>query len=112
VLIHLVDGTAEKLGAAYRTIRTELTAYSPALAAKPELVGLNKIDALTPEEVERKARALARAVKAGGSGGRVFRVSGVSGKGVDPLIEAAFAAIEAYRAASAAASPKAEPVAS
>src|SRR5689334_16065096 len=82
VLIHLVDGTAEKLGEAYRTIRAELAAYSPALAAKPELVGLNKIDALTPEEVERKARALARAVKAanrgaGGSSGRVFRVSGV-----------------------------------
>src|SRR5215813_1629727 len=75
VLIHLVDGTAEKLGEAYRTIRAELAAYSPALAAKPEIVCLNKIDALTPEEVERKARALARAVKAGGSGGRVFRVS-------------------------------------
>jgi len=109
VLIHLVDGTAEKLGEAYRTIRAELAAYSPALAAKPEIVCLNKIDALTPEEVERKARALARAVKAGGHAGRIHRLSGVSGKGVDQLLEAAFAAIEAHRAASPAAAEESEP---
>src|SRR5712675_1536784 len=66
VLIHLVDGTAEKLGQSYRTIRAELEAYSPKLAAKPELVCLNKIDALDPDTIERKARSLARAVKAAG----------------------------------------------
>ena len=101
VLIHLVDGTSEKVGQDYRTIRAELGAYSPALAAKLELVCLNKIDALDPRTIERKARALARAIKAGGSGGRLLRISGVNGKGVDQLIEAAFAAIEAHRAATA-----------
>ncbi len=102
VLIHLVDGTAEKPGEAYRTIRAELAAYSPALAGKPELVCLNKVDALDPAAVERKARALSRAMKAAGAGrARLFRISGVSGKGVDALIEAAFAAIESHRAAAA-----------
>ena len=108
VLIHLVDGTAEKLGANYRTVRSELAAYSPKLAAKPELVCLNKIDALAPDEVERKARALARAVKAAGGGGRLLRISGATGKGVDRLIEAAFAAIESDREAQVAA--EAQPV--
>jgi len=99
VLIHLVDGTADKLGANYRTVRDELAAYSPKLAAKPELVCLNKIDALAPDEVERKARALGRAVKAAGGAGRLLRISGATGKGVDRLIEAAFAAIESDRKA-------------
>jgi len=103
VLIHLIDGTAERLGETYRTIRGELAAYSPKLAAKPELVCLNKIDALQPEAVERKARALARTIKAAGGGGRLFRISGATGEGVDRLIEAAFAAIEADREAQAAA---------
>jgi hypothetical protein len=37
-----------------------------------------------------------------------MRISGVSGKGVDQLIEAAFAAIEAHRAATAPAPEPAE----
>jgi GTPase len=99
VLVHLVDGTEEKVGQAYRTIRAELEAYSPHLAAKPELVCLNKIDALDPAAIERKSRTLARAVKAAGTGGKVLRISGVSGKGVDPLLDAAFAIVETHRAA-------------
>ena len=67
------------------------------------------VRALTPEEVERKARALARAVKAGGHAGPIHRVSGVSGKGVDRLLEATFAAIEAHRAASRVAAEESEP---
>jgi GTPase len=104
----LVDGTAEKVGAAYRSIRAELAAYSPALTTKPELVCLNKIDALDPETIERKARQLARAVKAEGTGGKLFRISGVSGAGLPKLLEAAFAAIEAHRATQAKAEAAAE----
>src|SRR4029453_947335 len=42
VLIHLIDGTQEDVAGAYRTIRAELAAYSSVLAAKPEIVALNK----------------------------------------------------------------------
>jgi GTP-binding protein len=108
VLIHLVDGTADKVGHAYRSIRAELTAYSPKLAAKPELVCLNKIDALDPAAIERKARQLARAVKAAGTGGKLLKISGVSGAGMAKLLEAAFAVIEAHRAKEAEASASAE----
>ena len=97
-LIHLVDGTAEDVAEAYRTVRGELEAYSPALLEKPELVGLNKIDALDAKEIERKGRALSRAMKKVGSKAKLFKISGVSGKGLDELLEAAFAMVEARRA--------------
>ncbi|HET7408986.1 MAG TPA: GTPase ObgE, partial [Paracoccaceae bacterium] len=61
VLLHLVDGTAEAPADSYRTIRKELAAYDEALAAKPEIVGLNKIDALTDEEVAERKAALEEA---------------------------------------------------
>ena len=96
-LIHLVDGTAEKVGDDYKTIRHELEAYSPALLQKPELVCLNKIDALDAKDIERKARALSRAVKSVGSKAKLFKISGVSGQGVAEMLEAAFAMVEAHR---------------
>jgi len=96
-LIHLVDGTGEDVAEAYKTIRGELEAYSPALLNKPEFVALNKIDAMEAKEIERKARSLLRAMKKAGSKARLFKISGVSGKGLDDLLEAAFAMVEARR---------------
>ena len=49
---------------AYKTIRTELAAYDEALAEKPEIVVLNKIDALTDDEIKDKVKVLKRASKA------------------------------------------------
>ena len=97
VLIHLVDATSDSLARDWRTVRAELEAYSPALAEKPELLVLNKCDALTAAEIESRARKLKRAA----GGAKVFRASGVSGKGVPELMRAAFAAIAAHRTAEA-----------
>ncbi|MBV8744286.1 MAG: GTPase ObgE, partial [Xanthobacteraceae bacterium] len=47
VLLHLVDGTGGDAGAAYATVRAELSAYGRALAEKPQIIALNKSDALT-----------------------------------------------------------------
>src|SRR5438874_9493574 len=63
VLLHLIDGTGEDAGAAYRTVRDELAAYGQGLAAKPEIVALNKADALTPEQIEQQTAGLRRAAK-------------------------------------------------
>jgi hypothetical protein len=52
VLLHLVDATCEHAGKAYKTVRTELDAYEGNLADKIEIVALNKIDAVTPEELK------------------------------------------------------------
>src|SRR5207247_10462354 len=48
VILHLVDGTEDDVVGAYRTIRRELADYGHGLAAKPELGGLNKPDAIDP----------------------------------------------------------------
>ena len=63
VLLHLVDGTEEDVAGRYKAIRKELKLYSKTLAAKHEIVVLNKIDALLPEEVEEKVKALQKAAR-------------------------------------------------
>jgi GTP-binding protein len=63
VLLHLVDGTGENAGEAYKTVRAELEAYGHGLADKPEIVALNKADALTPEDLKQQTARLKRAAK-------------------------------------------------
>src|SRR5947207_3274993 len=63
VLLHLVDGTGEHAGVAYRTVRAELEAYGEGLAEKIEIVALNKIDAVTADELKKQKDRLKRAAK-------------------------------------------------
>ena len=90
VLIHLVDGTAEDVAAAYRTVRTELERYGGGLAAKPELVCLNKVDALDAATREARRRALAAAC-----GREVRPASGATGEGVVEVLTAALRLVRA-----------------
>jgi GTP-binding protein len=94
----LIDGTEEDVVSAYRTIRRELADYGHGLADKPEIIGLNKIDAIDPADLTRKRRALARAARPGAS---VLPLSGVSGAGVAPVLSALHAAIETARTGAA-----------
>ena len=93
VLIHLVDGTQEDPGEAWRTVRGELVAYGEGLEDKAELVALNKVDALDPAARKAAAKSLKKAC-----GQTPFLVSGVSGEGVTELLRAAFAAVRVRRA--------------
>jgi GTP-binding protein len=107
VLIHLVDGTQEDVAGAYRTIRAELAAYGHGLAEKPEIVALNKVDALTTEDAEARAAALAEAAGID----TVMRISGVSGAGMETLLSVVHGHVMAARAARAEAqTAAAEPV--
>jgi GTPase len=63
VLLHLVDGTGEHAGQAYKTVRAELEAYGHGLAEKREIVALNKADALSPEDLKQQLARLKRAAK-------------------------------------------------
>ena len=63
VLLHLIDGTVEHAGEAYKTVRAELAAYGAGLTDKPEIVALNKADALTPEQIKQQTARLKRAAK-------------------------------------------------
>jgi GTP-binding protein len=94
VILHLIDGTEEDVVGAYRTIRGELAGYGHGLADKPEIVGLNKIDAIEPDAVMDKCRALARVARPGTP---VLPLSGVSGAGIPQVLGALATAIEAAR---------------
>jgi GTP-binding protein len=81
VLLHLVDGAAGNVVQAWRTVREELVSYGGGLADKPELIALNKCDAMSPREASSRRSALARA-----SGQEVALISGVAGTGVAEMI--------------------------
>ena len=63
VLLHIIDVTADDPVASYKTIRTELKAYSPVLAKKPEVIAFNKIDAVEDKDLQKKLKAFEKSVK-------------------------------------------------
>ncbi|HET6183461.1 MAG TPA: GTPase ObgE [Acetobacteraceae bacterium] len=91
-LLHLIDGAAGDVVQAWRTVRAELAAYGAGLPGKPEIIGLNKADAMTPREAAARRAALARA-----SGRPVMLLSATTGQGVPEVLRALAAAIEAAR---------------
>ncbi|GMV61960.1 MAG: GTPase Obg [Parvibaculum sp.] len=93
ILIHLVDGTSDDVGEAYGIIRSEIEAYGAGLEEKPEILCLNKADALSEEEREAK-----KAILAAESGGEVYVISGVSGEGVTDVLRLAADEIGVRRA--------------
>jgi GTP-binding protein len=90
VLLHLVDGTGEHAGEAYKLIRAELDAYGHGLADKPEIVALSKADALTPEVLRAQTARLKRAAQR-----RPLVLSSASGEGVREALRALVAVIDA-----------------
>ena len=76
-LLHLVDVTDEDVVKTYQNIRRELELYDPKLAQKPEVVVLNKCDALAEKEISKKQKALEKAI-----GKKVFVMSAIARKGV------------------------------
>jgi GTPase len=92
VLIHLVDGTVEDVGAAYRTVREELGAYDTRLLDRPELVCLNKVDSLADDVAAARRKQLA-----GVAGKPIYAISGVSGTGIPDVLDAAYRTIAAAR---------------
>src|SRR5712691_9082000 len=92
VLLHLVDGTVEDAGEAYKTVRAELEAYGNGLAEKPEIVALNKADALTEEEIKQQVGRLKRAAR------RAPRiVSAATGEGVPEVLRALLSFVDTAR---------------
>src|SRR5437667_6031759 len=89
VLVHLVDIS----GASGRdpvedldTVRKELELFQPTLAAKPQIVAANKLDAVDPSDADARVAPLER--RAGELNLPFFRISGAAGTGVPALVEA------------------------
>ncbi len=92
VLLHLVDGAAGNVVRAWRTVRAELEAYGGGLADKPELLVLNKLDAMSPREMSARRAALMKA-----SGQEVMLLSGATGENLPDVLRALMDRVYAHR---------------
>ncbi len=81
LLVHLVDCTGIDPIADYHTIRQELVAYDVDLASKPEILALNKVDAIDDETIAQLQQDLAAA-----AGCAVMTISAATRHHLDDLL--------------------------
>ncbi len=93
VLLHLIDITQDNPWDAYKIIRNELKEYGNGLDEKPEIVALNKADALGKELSEDVAKDFEKKTKI-----KPILISGVSKEGVDKALFAVNDIIQKTRA--------------
>ena len=94
VLLHLIDGAAGNVVRAWRTVREELRAYGGGLSETPELLVLNKSDAMTPREAVSRRTALEKA-----SSQEVLLLSGATRDNLPAVLRALRDRVQAARAA-------------
>ena len=90
--VHVLDGLSDDPVADFHMINRELQEFNPALAHKPQLIAVNKLD--VTEVQERRAElsaALQRAaaespVLPGGADTPIFFISAVSGEGIEEML--------------------------
>ncbi|NWH08460.1 MAG: GTPase ObgE [Alphaproteobacteria bacterium] len=104
VILHLIDATETRIAAAYQTIRKELEAYGHGLAGKPEIIALNKIDAVEPKALKRKVANLEKAC-----GKTVHTISGATGEGVAEILRKLMKEIAKRRQKEGKTDPAAQP---
>src|SRR6188508_830324 len=92
VLLHLIDGTSDDAGEAYKIVRGELEAYGQGLTDKPEIVALSKSDALTKDAIKAQAGKLKKACKK-----TPLVLSAQSGDGVQEALRALLKIIDKAR---------------
>ena len=94
VYVHLIDGLSDDPVGDYRMLNKELREFSPMLAAKPQVVAVNKLDTTETRELqdvieEELRRAMSEEPEAsnfGGADSHIHFISAVSGEGVDGLM--------------------------
>jgi GTP-binding protein len=83
VLIHLLDGGSASPAEDMAQVNTELSLFDSALAKKPQLVAVNKLDLAAVRERRDELKQSFRDI-----GTEVFFVSAVSGQGIPELMAA------------------------
>lgn len=85
VLVHFLDATREDLRADYGTIRKEIKEYKGGLgkelAELPEIVIVNKTDAISAEELKKKVKKAQEVVSS-----KIIEISAVAHKNIPALI--------------------------
>ncbi|MFP4100689.1 GTPase ObgE [Coleofasciculus sp.] len=89
LLLHLIDATADDPIGDYQTIQAELQAYGRGLSERPQILALNKIDAVDSETVERLATELNHLTHV-----PVFQISAVTQKGLESLLQTVWQSLE------------------
>ena len=83
VFLHIIDATSEDVASEYKTIRNELELYNQSLAHKPEVVALNKCDALSEDEINNKLNELQKVCNR-----EIFIISAFAKKGLNECLNA------------------------
>ena len=89
LLLHLIDATADDPIADYQTIQKELSAYGHGLLSHPQLLVLNKIDAVDSDslnEVRNKLTSLTTVP--------IFSISAVARTGLEIMMQAVWDQLE------------------
>ncbi|MGB7443148.1 MAG: GTPase ObgE [Coleofasciculaceae cyanobacterium] len=94
LLLHLIDATDDNPIANYQTIEEELHAYGRGLAERPQIIALNKLDAVLPERAEALAMELNQLTKV-----QIFQISAVTGRGLDALLQKIWQSLDQLTAA-------------
>jgi len=82
LLLHLVDVTSPDPIADYQTIQQELQAYGRGLIEHPQILAINKVDAVDQETAQAIAQQLATLSQT-----TVFLISAVTRRGLDELLQ-------------------------
>ncbi|MBW4481402.1 MAG: GTPase ObgE [Tildeniella torsiva UHER 1998/13D] len=97
LLLHVVDATAEQPVENFHTIQQELAAYGRDLSDRPQVLALNKVDALTPEDLAELIHQFETLVP-----GPVYGISAVAGTGLSPMLQQIWDRLDQAKAAAAA----------
>ena len=93
LFVHLIDGLSDDPVGDFQMINNELVQFSPALADKPQIVAVNKLDVTEVRERQGELESgLRRAMVdlgeswAGADGPPIFFISAATGEGIDAML--------------------------
>lgn len=82
LLLHMIDATAEDPIANYQMIQQELQAYGRGLPERPQVIALNKVDAVDTETLDNLEMQLNQLTQV-----PVFQISAVAQIGLDVMLQ-------------------------
>ncbi|MFA6918116.1 MAG: GTPase ObgE [Candidatus Gracilibacteria bacterium] len=82
LLVHIIDPLPENTDKSYKIINNELKKFSKELAAREQIIVINKIDAIDEETLSKRLKELKKIVKTK----KIFTISAVTHEGLQPLL--------------------------
>ncbi|GBF82857.1 GTPase ObgE [Aphanothece sacrum] len=89
LLLHLIDGTADDPIHDYKIIQEELTAYGRGLSDRQQIIAINKIDAVEPENLNLISQQLTELTSQ-----NIKQISAVTRSGLDELLQMVWQALD------------------